>query len=430
MSDARDTGYDLSEVLGDAPHLPAHVYIHVPFCRLKCSYCDFFSVDDLNPDTIAVVVRSIEGQIKQWANAGLPGVIETVYLGGGTPTVIVGRAVQIVRAVFDALPMRAGAEITVEANPDSVTPNLMELFGAAGVTRVSLGVQSFVPKELSLLGRVHTVEESHNAMKAIRDARLDLALDLMCGIPGQSRASWVESLERALRSGASHISVYPLTLEEGTPLAVAVDSGLVEEPDPDLAAEQMMIAEELLGAAGLPRYEVSNYARPGHESRHNTAYWTGRSYLAIGPAAHGMLDPATARAVGMIEGGEIEQIGRVRYAAPRDIADWLTLDPDELDILTPEETAREDVMLGLRLVRGVTHGAVVEAGVDEALYELEREGLVERVTASGKPVIDDGVVPSMRWKTTRRGWLLGNEVYSRVWAGYAGDVSGSSWHSL
>lgn len=415
MSELGDSGLDLTASLSDGPHLPAHVYIHVPFCRVKCSYCDFYSVSDLAVDRIEAVVRGIEAELTQWAESGLPGVVETVYLGGGTPTVIVGGAVRLVRAALEKFPVRAGAEITVEANPDSVTPALMEALAAVGATRVSVGVQSFVEGEIGLLGRVHTVDEAVAACKAVREAGLGLSVDLMCGIPGQTKSSWVVSLEHAVATGADHISVYPLTLEEGTPLEVAVSTGLVDEPDPDLAADQMIIAEEFLAMADIVRYEVSNYARPGHESRHNMAYWTGRSYLGIGPAAHGMLDVATALGTGLIDPAHVAAgAARVRYGNIRDIDTWLTSSEVEIEVLDAGQTLREDVMLGLRLVRGVPHVQAVEADADTALADLEREGLVERVTTSGRPVLVDGVVPSMRWRTTRRGWLLGNEVFGRV----------------
>lgn len=416
MSSRTDSSLDPTAGLA-GPHLPSHVYVHIPFCRMKCSYCDFYSVSDLGDARISAVITGIEAELTQWSRSSLDGVVETVYFGGGTPTVITGGLIRLVRSALEHFPVRAAAEVTVEANPDSLTPQLADALAAAGVTRVSVGIQSFAATELTLLGRVHTVDEARAACAAVTGAGLDLSVDLMCGIPGQSAASWVASLEQALETGAQHVSVYPLTLEPGTALDVAVGTGLAQAPDPDIAAEQMAIAEEVLAAAGIPRYEVANYATPGHESRHNLAYWTGRSYLGIGPAAHGMLDAETARHVGLLHGPGPD-VARVRYGNPADIERWLTgRERGEFELLTNAEARREDVMLGLRLVRGVSHGAVLEADLIAVLDSLERDGLVERVTGSGLPVIEDGVVPSMRWKTTRRGWLLGNEVFERVWSG-------------
>lgn len=415
MSEGSDTSLDPLGGL-DGPHLPSHVYVHVPFCRMKCSYCDFYSVSDLAADRIEAVITGLEGELTQWSRGGLSGVVETVYFGGGTPTVITGSLVQLVRSALEHFPVRAGAEVTVEANPDSLTFQLADALAAAGVTRVSVGIQSFNSTELAVLGRVHTVEEAIAACNAVHEAGLELSIDLMCGIPGQAASSWVTSLEQALRIGADHISVYPLTLEPGTALEVAVGTGLVQEPDPDIAAEQMVIAEEILAAAGIPRYEIANYARPGHESRHNLAYWTGRPYIGIGPAAHGMLDAETARLMGLVHGPGPD-VGRVRYGNPAHIDEWLLGRRGEIELLTRHEALREDVMLGLRLVRGVSHGAVVAADLEDVLDSLERAGLVERVTGSGIPVVSDDSVPSMRWRATRRGWLLGNEVFERVWTG-------------
>lgn len=407
---AEEDRFDLSGALL-APQMPAHIYLHVPFCRIKCSYCDFYSTEDISSARIEMVLRGIEAELSRWERAALPGVLDTVYLGGGTPTVITGGAVRLVKAVADRFPIRTGAEITVEGNPDSMTRDLVEALAASGVTRMSIGVQSFAPAELAMLGRVHLVEESLKACENVVAAGLDLSIDLICAIPGQTEVSWISTLQQAVETGASHISVYPLSLEPGTPLAVACDAGLVEAADPDTAATHMTIAEEFLTAYGFPRYEVANYAKPGHESRHNLAYWTGRPYLGCGPAAHSMFDAATAVQFGTISAADAGRgVSRVRLGAPPDIDKWLTRSDVEIELLSAEETLREDVMLGLRLVRGVDAAAVTAARLDAVLESLEADGLVERVETPGRR-------GAFRWRTTRRGWLLGNEVFGRVWAG-------------
>ncbi len=388
------------------PAFPAHLYVHVPFCRMKCSYCDFYSVPIGNKDQIDVVLRGIDAELRQWGALRLPGVVETLYVGGGTPTVIGPGALQVVDSVRNGMPLRAGADITVEANPDSVTGELMYVFAMGGVTRVSLGVQSFDEKVIGVLGRVHTPEEAVSAAETIVAAGMDLSVDLMCGIPGQSLESWRETLDAAIGTGAAHVSVYPLTLEEGTPLEVAVSTGLVEPVDPDAAADMMMLAEDVLAAAGIERYEVANYARPGHESLHNLAYWTGDHYIGIGPAAHGMVDAATARSAGLAE-ALAEDTVRVRFGNAPDIDEWLFGGRRTVEQLTAAEAMREDVMLGLRLVRGVDATAVAAAGLDATLEDLARLELVERVGEGG---------PHARWRTTAKGWLLGNEVFGRVWS--------------
>ncbi len=400
------------------PQLPAHVYVHVPFCRSKCSYCDFCSVPEPNERLVAAVTRCIRSEIRRWGESSLPGVVDTVYVGGGTPTVVLESAVEILAAAERHLPLRGGAEITVEANPESLSADAARRLRDAGANRLSLGVQSFDDSVLRVLGRAHDARTAVDAARAATGAHLDLSVDLMCGVPTQTISSWQETLDHALRTGASHVSVYPLSLEEGTPLAVACDAGLVAEPDPDVSADMMILAEETLTAVGLDRYEVANYARPGFESRHNMAYWTGRSYLGMGPSAHGMLDAATARAVGLADSlgsgrAEVDMppAARVRYQEPIDIDQWLFGTKEEVEVLSAEEAEREDVMLGMRLRVGVSVDRVQGAGLDRALEELEDVGLVERVSTLGDP----GSARA-RWRMTRRGWLLGNEVFGRIWS--------------
>jgi len=294
------------------------------------------------------------------------------------------------------------AEITVEANPDSLSRATLAQLMDQGVNRVSVGVQSFDARVLGMLGRRHDAVAAWRACEAVIDAGLALSVDLICGVPGQSEASWAETLRRAVDTEARHISVYPLSVEEGTPLATAIDSGLVAEPDPDTAADMMVMARDALALSGFTRYEVANYAKDAaDQSRHNNAYWTGRSYIGIGPGAHGMLDAPTAVAAGMAEG--LEPGARLRYANSGAIDEWMVGVGDSYEVLTPEEVAREDIMLGLRLAEGVAEDDVEAAGLTEDLQSLAELGLVERVDA--------------HWHTTTRGWLLGNEVFSRIWLG-------------
>lgn len=387
----------------DTPALPLHLYVHVPVCRSKCAYCDFFSVaaPDL-PMSTGALAEALAGQAVAWTERGLePRPLETLYIGGGTPTMLGPALAGLVDGLATHIGLADGAEVTVEANPDSLDDALVALFAEAGVTRVSLGVQSFHDDVLRLLGRAHDGSRAVAAARAVRDWNLDLSVDLMCGIPGQSTGSWVASVEHAIGTGAEHISVYPLSLESGTPMAAEVLLGRFKEPDPDVAAEMMTLAGDILTREGFERYEIANYARPGLESRHNTAYWTGREYLGVGPGAHGMLSAATARAAGFVVP---EEVARVRYAVDCDMESGLQLAPGAvLDVLTADEAAREDVMLGLRLSRGVSRELVEDAGEREVLERLAWQGLVE--------------LEGNRWRLTERGWLLGNEVFSAVWAG-------------
>lgn len=392
------------------PSLPAHLYIHVPFCASKCAYCDFASVSGASDDIVRAVFTGIRTQVRRWAVTGLSGVLDTVYVGGGTPSRYPEEVIRVLDYAREHLAVRDGAEITIEANPDSMDFDVARACATAGVTRVSIGVQSFDDGVLRVLGRRHDSQAAWDACRAVRSAGLDLAVDLICGVPGQTITSWSETLARAVATGAHHVSVYPLSVEDGTSLQVAIGTGLLDEPDPDLAAEMMILAEATLGYHSLSRYEVANYAEGSeYESRHNTAYWSGRQYIGVGPGAHGMLDATTARVVGMLDIGD-STTERVRYGNAGDIDEWLVGHGDTSEMLTAEEVAREDVMLGMRLVRGVPWSRAHDAGLGEIMESLAADDLVELVS-------DAVSKPGPNWRTTQRGWLLGNQVFSRIWLG-------------
>ena len=391
----------------EGARLPSHLYVHVPFCASKCSYCDFASISGASDEIVRTVFTGIRTQLTTWSRSALDGVLDTVYVGGGTPSRYPEQVAEVLERVYSNFVVHPHAEVTAEANPDSLDAEVAHVFSAAGVTRISVGVQSFDDSVLRLLGRRHDAAAAWAACRAVTDARLDLSIDLICGVPGQTITSWSETLERAASTGARHVSVYPLSIEEGTPLSVAIGGGLIGEPDHDVAADMMLLATNVLGYHALSRYEVANYAEDrAHESIHNTAYWTGRQYIGVGPSAHGMLDAATARAIGMLD-IEREGVARVRYGNARDIDEWLVGKGDTYETLSAEEAGREDVMLGLRLVRGVPAGQVEQAGLTGVLESLAGEGLTELVAPTG------GGGP--RWRTTERGWLLGNEVFGRIW---------------
>jgi oxygen-independent coproporphyrinogen-3 oxidase len=385
-----------------APGMPAHVYFHVPFCSSKCSYCDFDSIADADPREVHAVFSGMEAEVFRWANSALPGVVETVYVGGGTPSLHPAPVAQLVSRVCHELVVRTDAEITVEANPESITVAGLEALVDVGVNRVSLGVQAFDDRVLELLGRRHDASRARETAALVGESDVDLAVDLICGVPGQTLASWAESIEEALDAGACHVSVYPLALEEGTPLAAAVSGGLVTGLDADEAAEMMLHADARLADAGLARYEVANWARPGHEARHNVAYWKGSSYAGIGPAAHGMLEPSVARVAGLhMPVGCGDSVARVRYANEPSPERWLVGGPSHVELLAEEDAEREDVMLGMRLSEGVSAIHIERVGLSSVLEGLAAQGLTE---------LADG-----RWRMTTRGWLLGNEVFGRIW---------------
>lgn len=406
--------------------LSVGLYVHVPFCRSKCAYCDFVST--VSDDRWhAPYVEAILFSAAHWASYDLLDDVPTLYFGGGTPTILGDELVRLVRGVRDIVTLREGAEITVETNPDTTDTALIAALTEAGVNRFSLGIQSLDDAVLRVLGRRHTAAQALDAAKVLAGSGRSFSVDLMCGIPGQTDESWRDTMIDALNTGAGHLSVYPLSIEAGTPLCEQIDAGMVSEPDSDSAASMMVAAAEVLRHAGMNRYEVANYARPSEESRHNSSYWTGGAYLGLGAGAASML-PASAfatvadaegwsRSVGgtrpevCAEHADDRTVRRTRFTTTTDTTEFMRCPlamPADVEHLTAEEVAREDVMLGMRLTSGVAAEQVVSAGLAGVLETLEHDGLVELVRAADL---------TEWWRVTERGWLLGNEVFGRVWQG-------------
>lgn len=266
------------------------LYVHVPFCAQKCRYCDFDSRSFAPCDLSAALDAYFEqlfARLDAFGKAGAFDQIRTVYVGGGTPSLAGERLVELARRIRASC---APVEFTCEANPESLTAELAAALDKVGVTRISLGVQTLDNAELTAIGRIHDADRALAAITTVKDAGLDVSCDLMCGLPGQTAVSWQRTLDGVLAAAPHHVSVYPLTLEEGTPLYRMACRDESLEPDEDFQAACMDVARELLGAAGYHPYEVASYALDGHECAHNIAYWTGRGYLGLGRSAAGMLD--------------------------------------------------------------------------------------------------------------------------------------------
>ena len=264
------------------------VYIHIPFCRRKCAYCDFVSFADREAG-IPEYTAAVCSEIREKAGAIRDRTIRTVYVGGGTPSLLPGGSVAaVLSALRNACNVSADAEITVEANPESVTEEKAAQWLHAGVNRVSLGVQSFRDAELRMLGRLHDAKTARNAFCLLQRSGFEnVSLDLMYGLPGQEPSDWRESLAAMQSLKPRHISCYQLIPEEGTPLEAQMRSGALPAAAQEEALLQMdRMTEEAAEACGLRQYEVSNYALPGYECRHNMNYWECGSYLGIGCAAH------------------------------------------------------------------------------------------------------------------------------------------------
>jgi putative oxygen-independent coproporphyrinogen III oxidase len=349
---------------------PFGVYVHVPFCRTRCDYCAFATWTD-RPHLIGDYLAAVRTDVEQAVAAGMAPAT-SVFVGGGTPSLV---PADELAAVIGAIPLAERAEVTVECNPDDVTEALLATYVGGGVTRISIGVQSMVPHVLAALGRTHDQTNVRRAIAAARAVGLPtFNLDVIYGAAGESPADWRLTLERVLELDPPHVSAYALTVEPGTPLA----ADPARYPDDDVQAEEYELADELLTAAGLGNYEVSNWAQSGHECRHNLLYWRQHDYLGFGCAAH---SHRAGRRWWNVRTPE-RYIDAVRAGRSPEAASE-TLDDD---------TRRLE---GLQLALRTTTGVPVEA-----LDGDDLPGLVER---SGD-----------RWTLTRRGRLLANEVSVRL----------------
>ena len=266
------------------------LYIHVPFCKTKCPYCDFNTYQGIESQ-MESYLRAVTGEIRLWGSAlGRPRV-RTVFFGGGTPSYLPeGDIAEIMRVAADAFRIDPEAEVTLEANPGDLDSNACQGLLRQGVNRLSIGVQSLDNGLLQLLGRRHSADGAVEAFQTARNAGFtNVNLDLMYGLPDQTLDQWSDTIERLAALSPEHISLYALTLEEGTPMRVWADQGKIPEPDPDLAADMYAKARTVLDASGYHHYEISNWSQPGLESQHNLIYWRNEPYLGVGPGAHSRL---------------------------------------------------------------------------------------------------------------------------------------------
>ncbi|MDR3106871.1 MAG: radical SAM family heme chaperone HemW, partial [Bifidobacteriaceae bacterium] len=365
------------------------IYIHVPFCARRCGYCDFNSYV-AGPDERAAFVRHAVAELELAAaeleRMGAGGrTASSVFFGGGTPTVLaVDQLVELSDAVGRVFGTVPGAEVTTEANPDSLDAAGLARLAAAGFNRVSFGMQSAEPAVLAALDRSHDPARLPGLVEAARAAGLDVSVDLIYGTPGESLVDWETSLGAALDLGVDHISAYALTLEPHTPMARRISRGELAAIDADEQADKYELADDLFEAAGLPWYEISNWARPGHESRHNLGYWTGGEWWGIGPGAHS--------AVGARRWWNLKPpraYGRAVASGALPKAGQETLDAAAFDL--------ERIMLRLRTAGGLAKAELPEAA-RTAIPALIADGLVRPagVTAEGSPQLIRPVPPTPR----------------------------------
>ena len=356
------------------PHSSLSIYIHVPFCAKKCAYCDFASFSGREADW-GRYFDEILTEIRRWSDVTDFGLlrdkyrVKTVFVGGGTPTLVdAGYIEKVLDACREIAPFEEDAEITIEGNPGTLAPDRLAAYRRAGVNRLSLGAQSFDDGLLRTLGRIHTAGQIGKAVHMAREAGFDnINLDLMYALPGQDMGQWADTLDAAVALGVPHISAYSLIVEPGTQMAARVASGALAVPDDDAVNAMQRQAISRLNAAGYRRYEISNYARPGYECRHNLVYWNRGDYLGLGCAAHSLL-------------------GGRRFHNPESVDDYLAgirrLDETRL---TARDAMEETLRLSTRTVQGLdlaawerAFGACFERGREDAIGRLEKGGLVER----------------------------------------------------
>jgi oxygen-independent coproporphyrinogen III oxidase len=314
---------------------PLFVYIHIPFCTVKCGYCDFNAYAGM--DALKTSYReALLAEIESYAPLLQRNEVATIGFGGGTPgEVPASHIADVIDAIRSHTDLDPGGEVTLEANPGTASPEYFAALRTGGVSRISLGAQTFDPAHLTFLDRIHSVEAIGASLRGARAAGIkNVNLDLIYGLPGQTLDHWRDQLRQALHHSPDHLSCYALTVEEGTPLHRRVQAGDVVLPDPDALADMYEAAEDLLESAGFHHYELSNWARPGFQSRHNIAYWTDRPYLGIGAGAHGYIDgaryeniahPREYIAAALAGPGRAPVAQRYHLPAETVIADWVTL---------------------------------------------------------------------------------------------------------
>lgn len=375
------------------------LYIHVPFCQTKCSYCNFNTYERIER-LIPAYLGAVKNEVKYWGGALAKPEITSVFLGGGTPSWLPARDVaMIMEAVHSCFQVSPNAEITAEVNPGDATVDSLTTWMTSGINRLSFGVQSLRDEELRALTRRHSAREAVEAVQLARGVGFDnLSVDLMYGLPNQTLDQWAESIGRAVALGTEHLSLYALGIEEGTPLYREVVEGRLPHPNPDIAAEMYELAETRLGAAGYEHYEISNWAKPGRGSRHNLAYWLNKPFVGLGPGAHSYLEP--------FRFWNIKSPTEYISCFGQPVVVDGGLDPikgspviDEWRKLSPTEIEAEASILKLRLSSGLAD-AEVPAGAWETLREFETYGLLEH---------KDGVA-----RLTSRGRLLSNELFSQL----------------
>jgi len=370
------------------------IYVHIPFCLAKCHYCDFVSYAGksvVEKDAyLAALVR--EGEIYQDLLSGITG--KSLYIGGGTPTCLTdGQIIKLFTGLQALFKLPTDIEITIEANPGTINREKLLTLSKVGCNRLSLGVQSFSPRELQALGRIHSPKDVYNTYELARRADFkNISLDLMYGLPGQQLQDWRDNLKKAVELRPEHISLYQLNIEKNTPFALLMEKGFLESFDQDEAYLMYSEAINFLETQGYHHYEISNFALPGKEAVHNSLYWLNQEYLGLGVGASGYL-----QGIRYTNESNLERYHDVLLAQDR-------LPVAEKEVINQELARAESMFLGLRLLQGVNkseflkrHGVRLENCFEQVLNKLKRQGLLQET--------------STHVALTKKGVYVANEVF-------------------
>ncbi len=365
----------------------AGLYVHVPFCRKKCRYCDFYSVH-ASDDMVGLYLNALFHEVYFYKGIYPPtgSSIGTIYIGGGTPTTLNPAQIgSLIRHVKTHYPVVSDAEVTMEVNPGSVTADLLMQYRASGVNRLSVGIQSFDPDVLRCLGRIHTADEAECViLSALQAGFDDVGIDLIYGIPNQSAVSWDATLSKALLLNPSHISAYALSWSQATPLGRDIASGRYPQPDEKTVSDMYLSAHERLTKGGYEHYEISNFARPGHRCRHNETYWTGEPYLGVGPSAHSYTKNR-------------------RFWNIPDVRRYINvLSQNRLPV-----AGQEDLNTGQRILEQIALGLRRQEGI--ALSCIVGRDCVPPLVDAGLAIVQEGKV-----SLTANGFLLADEIALRL----------------
>lgn len=363
--------------------MPAGVYLHIPFCKSRCSYCDFATDVYRSNDAVERYVDALCGEIAS-TTGGIE--IDTIYFGGGTPSLLQPeQAEKILRSVESKFSVISDSEITMEMNPATVTADTLNAYRDLGVNRASFGVQTFNNRDLKLLARGHDANDARETFRLLREAGFaNISFDLIAGLPGQTLEDWKHNLDEVVSMGPEHLSLYLLEIHEGTPLAEQLRSGRRPLPDEELAAEMYELMIDTLAAAGYGQYEISNFAKPGFESRHNTKYWRLDPVYGFGVSAHSF-------------------DGRERYSNERDTARYVELvEVGKAEVhREPIDEASEFAFLGLRMTEGIDLEDYRER------FDIDLLARTEEMRENALLDLRNG-----KLRLTRRGMLFSNEIFS------------------